>query len=82
MIAREKPLDVIVVGAGFGGLAAAIECSQRGLNVTVLEKYTDSNSQGGSSSLKHGHSKTRLTLLGGRYPGLLPQWRAGHQTMG
>ncbi|KAJ0346294.1 hypothetical protein COL154_008285 [Colletotrichum chrysophilum] len=39
-------LEVIIVGAGFGGLGAAIECAQRGMNVTVIEKYPDSNSQG------------------------------------
>lgn len=44
-----KKLKIIVVGAGFGGLAAAIECAQRGMDVTVVEKYPDSNSQGGES---------------------------------
>ncbi|KAF4995331.1 hypothetical protein FDECE_12822 [Fusarium decemcellulare] len=39
-------LKVIIVGAGFGGLAAAIECAGRGMDVTVIEKYPDSNSQG------------------------------------
>lgn len=29
--------DVVVVGAGFAGLSAAIECAQRGLSVVVLE---------------------------------------------
>lgn len=38
-----KPLDtdiradVVVVGAGFAGLSAAIECAQRGMSVVVLE---------------------------------------------
>ncbi|RKK87887.1 hypothetical protein BFJ68_g14074 [Fusarium oxysporum] len=41
-----KKLKVIVVGAGFGGLAAAIELADRGFEVTVLEKYPDSSSQG------------------------------------
>ncbi|KAK1624879.1 hypothetical protein BDP81DRAFT_464268 [Colletotrichum phormii] len=41
-----KKLKVVVVGAGFGGLGAAIECADRGMDVTVLEKYPDSNSQG------------------------------------
>ncbi|KAM5369650.1 hypothetical protein ACJZ2D_008909 [Fusarium nematophilum] len=39
-------LKVIIVGAGFGGLGAAIECADRGMDVTVVEKYPDSNSQG------------------------------------
>lgn len=44
-----KQLKVIIVGAGFGGLGAAIECANRGMDVTVIEKYPDSNSQGGKS---------------------------------
>lgn len=43
-----KQLKVIIVGAGFGGLGAAIECADRGMDVTVVEKYPDSNSQGGN----------------------------------
>lgn len=46
MTATEQ-LKVIIVGAGFGGLGAAIECADRGMDVTVIEKYPDSNSQGG-----------------------------------
>ncbi|KAH6970545.1 hypothetical protein BKA56DRAFT_496923 [Ilyonectria sp. MPI-CAGE-AT-0026] len=45
-ISEQKPLKVIVVGAGFGGLGAAIECTQRGMDVTVVERYPDSNSYG------------------------------------
>lgn len=44
-----KQLKVIIVGAGFGGLGSAIECAERGMDVTVIEKYPDSNSQGGKS---------------------------------
>ncbi|KAK5216001.1 hypothetical protein LTR96_011014 [Exophiala xenobiotica] len=36
---ERKPLTVIVVGAGFGGLAAAIECRRRGMEVILLEKH-------------------------------------------
>ncbi|KAJ4353245.1 uncharacterized protein N0V89_004972 [Didymosphaeria variabile] len=39
-------LNVIIVGAGFGGLAAAIECRERGMNVVIIERYSDSNSAG------------------------------------
>jgi flavin-dependent dehydrogenase len=46
-----KPLKVIIVGAGFGGLGAAIECAQRGMDVTIVEKYPDSNNQGGKQTL-------------------------------
>lgn len=46
-------LNVIIVGAGFGGLSAAIECSERGMGVTIIERYPDSNSAGGEQSLLH-----------------------------
>ncbi|CAK7235800.1 hypothetical protein SEUCBS140593_009403 [Sporothrix eucalyptigena] len=35
-------LHVIIVGAGFGGLTAAIECRLRGMRVTVVEIYPTS----------------------------------------
>ncbi|KAL1888902.1 hypothetical protein Sste5346_009286 [Sporothrix stenoceras] len=34
-------IDVIVVGAGFAGLAAAIECDRKGHSVVLLEKVDD-----------------------------------------
>ncbi|KAI0007619.1 hypothetical protein F4779DRAFT_496812 [Xylariaceae sp. FL0662B] len=40
------PLSVIVVGGGFGGLTAAIECSLRGMKVTLIEKFVNSNTRG------------------------------------
>lgn len=36
--ARVAPLSIIVVGAGLGGLAAAISCTLAGHEVTVLEQ--------------------------------------------
>lgn len=42
----EKALHVLIVGAGFGGLTAAIECRNRGMQVTVIETYP--------TSLKYG----------------------------
>lgn len=42
------PLNIVVVGAGFGGLSVAIECKERGMNVTLIERYPDSNSAGGT----------------------------------
>lgn len=50
-MATDKPLSVVIVGAGFAGLTAAIECANRGMRVTVVEKYADSNSQGGTSTI-------------------------------
>lgn len=35
-------LKVLIVGAGFGGLTAAIECQLRGMKVTVIEYYPTS----------------------------------------
>lgn len=37
-----NPLKVIVVGAGFGGLTAAIECRLRGMDVSLVETYPTS----------------------------------------
>ncbi|EXJ71844.1 uncharacterized protein A1O5_04345 [Cladophialophora psammophila CBS 110553] len=39
-------LRVIVIGAGFGGLASAIALSKRGASVTVYESYPDMTKQG------------------------------------
>ena len=39
-----KPKDVVVIGAGFGGLSAAAFLAKDGYNVTVIEK---NNSAGG-----------------------------------
>ncbi|KAJ4416429.1 hypothetical protein N0V82_006772 [Gnomoniopsis sp. IMI 355080] len=40
---REPPsgIDLLVVGAGIGGLSAAIECHRKGHNVRVIEKRSD-----------------------------------------
>ncbi|KAJ9149913.1 Salicylate hydroxylase [Pleurostoma richardsiae] len=35
-------LSVIIVGGGFGGLTAAIECRTRGMNATIIETYPTS----------------------------------------
>jgi succinate dehydrogenase/fumarate reductase flavoprotein subunit len=50
MTTISQNLKVVIVGAGFGGLGAAIECAERGMDVTVIEKYPDSNNQGGKSN--------------------------------
>ncbi|KAG1841225.1 monooxygenase [Suillus subalutaceus] len=39
-------IDVIVVGAGFGGLACAIECKRKGHRVMILEKVHESKQLG------------------------------------
>lgn len=35
------PIQVVIVGAGFGGLTAAIECHLKGHKVTVLERCAE-----------------------------------------
>ncbi|TQV95289.1 monooxygenase [Cordyceps javanica] len=42
----EQSLHVLIVGAGFGGLTAAIECRRRGMQVTVIETYPTSLAYG------------------------------------
>jgi 2-polyprenyl-6-methoxyphenol hydroxylase-like FAD-dependent oxidoreductase len=34
-------IDILIVGAGLGGLTAAIECYRKGHNVRVIEKRPD-----------------------------------------
>jgi 2-polyprenyl-6-methoxyphenol hydroxylase-like FAD-dependent oxidoreductase len=38
---RTKGLNVLVVGAGFGGLAAAIECQRQGHSVSIYESFPE-----------------------------------------
>ncbi|KAG1901830.1 monooxygenase [Suillus fuscotomentosus] len=38
---RATGIDVIVVGAGFGGIACAIECKRKGHRVMILEKVPE-----------------------------------------
>lgn len=37
-MAKKSGIKVIIVGAGFGGLAAAIECHRKGHDVEVFEQ--------------------------------------------
>lgn len=39
-------LSAIVIGAGFGGLAAGIELALRGAKVRIFESYPDMTKQG------------------------------------
>ena len=52
-----KPYDVVVIGAGNGGLAAAIRVLQGGYSCLVLEQH---NLPGGcATSFKRGRSNLR-----------------------
>ena len=48
-VTNSKPapsgIRVIVVGAGFAGLTAAIECTRKGHSCIVLESYKNANVQ-------------------------------------
>ncbi len=48
---RELETDVIVVGGGASGLAAAISAAEKGANVIVLEK---ANTTGGCANMAMG----------------------------
>ena len=48
----EQEVDVIVVGSGFAGLAAAIEARKAGASVVILEKM---RGRGGNSSISDGY---------------------------
>jgi 2-polyprenyl-6-methoxyphenol hydroxylase-like FAD-dependent oxidoreductase len=38
---RDTGIDVIVVGAGFGGIACAVECKRKGHRVMIFEKVPE-----------------------------------------
>lgn len=41
-MSAQQPLDVVIVGAGFGGIGAAIQCKQLGYrNIAILERESD-----------------------------------------
>ncbi|KAG2340006.1 monooxygenase [Suillus weaverae] len=59
---RDTGIDVIVVGAGFGGIACAIECKRKGHRVMILEKVHE---------LKHLGDMLGLGVNAGR---ILARW--------
>ncbi|OMP88868.1 3-hydroxybenzoate 6-hydroxylase [Diplodia seriata] len=50
-------LDIIIVGAGLGGLAASIECARSGHNVTVLESASELAEVGAGLQITPNSSK-------------------------
>ncbi|KAG2121125.1 monooxygenase [Suillus cothurnatus] len=48
---RDTGIDVIIVGAGFGGIACAIECKRKGHRVMILEKVHELKRLGDTLSL-------------------------------
>jgi 2-polyprenyl-6-methoxyphenol hydroxylase-like FAD-dependent oxidoreductase len=61
-------IRVIVIGAGFGGLTAAIECYQRGHSVTLLEAFPELKPLG--DIITFGSNSARIFS---RWPGVLEQ---------
>ncbi|MDP2311329.1 MAG: FAD-dependent oxidoreductase [Pseudomonadota bacterium] len=74
-----EDLDAIVIGAGFGGLGAALTLAERGARVALLEALTY---PGGCASTftKHGHRfESGATLFAGFDEGqLFARWIARH----
>ncbi|MES2644423.1 MAG: NAD(P)/FAD-dependent oxidoreductase [Myxococcota bacterium] len=74
-----EDVDAIVVGAGFGGLGAALTLAERGARVVVLEALTY---PGGCASTftRHGHRfESGATLFAGFDDGqLFARWIARH----
>lgn len=48
---RDTGIDVIVVGAGFGGIACAVECKRKGHRVMIIEKVHELKQLGDLLSL-------------------------------
>lgn len=48
---RDTGIDVIVVGAGFGGIACAVECKRKGHRVMIFEKVPELKQLGDLLSL-------------------------------
>jgi len=39
-------IDIIIVGTGFAGLTAALECTRKGHNARLLERHSTTNMAG------------------------------------
>ncbi|KAB2568589.1 Asperlicin C monooxygenase, partial [Lasiodiplodia theobromae] len=61
----QKPTTVLIIGAGFAGLTAAIECVRHGHSVTVLESFTELKPLG--DIISFGHNAGRVFR---RWPGV------------
>lgn len=69
-MADSKPktgIRVVVVGAGFGGLTAAIECHRQGHDVEMYESFPELKSLG--DIISFGSNAGRIFYRWGKYPG-------------
>lgn len=62
-------IKIIIVGAGFGGLTAAIECHRKGHDVTVFEKVAELKPLG--DIISFGQNSSRIFS---RWPGVMEQF--------
>jgi phytoene dehydrogenase-like protein len=75
-----RPIDVLVVGAGFGGLGAALRAAELGARVVVLEAQAYPG--GCASTFEHGgsHFESGATLFSGLAPNqLFGRWIERHR---
>lgn len=75
-MSSQEPLHVVIVGAGFCGLACAIACREHGMTVTVLEQASELLPIG--DSIGFGSNVTRLFKRWGIFDSL--NAIAGHAT--
>lgn len=74
--AREQSTDVVVIGAGFGGLGAAVELARRGLRVVVCEALTYPGGCAGTFRRGGCAFDAGATLAAGFAPGqLFRRWQ-------
>ncbi|OIW35702.1 FAD/NAD(P)-binding domain-containing protein [Coniochaeta ligniaria NRRL 30616] len=66
MESSSGPVKVIIVGAGFAGLTAAIECQRKGHSVTVFEKIKDIKPLG--DIISFGQNSSRMFK---KWPGVV-----------
>lgn len=64
-------IRVIVVGAGFAGLAAAIECDRKGHHVTILDKVSELKPLG--DIISFGQNAGRIFA---KWPGIMEQFES------
>ena len=63
---KPSGIRVVIVGAGFAGITAAIECTRKGHSVIILESYKSTNVQLGDI-ISFGSNSGRIFQ---RWPGV------------